>query len=171
MKVIFIIVVLCFGTNIYAQEKTSKEQAEQLAQEFSKTKHLKKEKYGVVKEKSKSIVCTPVLHQHPEEYSGHYSADFYYQINLKVAGNVMEGSATIHGQNYQLNDIKIEDALFKATIRSGSKTEHLEGVFANRSNDGEVSYGLALKVSEPVKVTEGITTEKLFLQKKNNILK
>ncbi len=61
-KILFLYVLIAFiSSNCMSQELTAKEKAEDLAKNvFSKSKHAKKEKYGVVKEKTKVIESTPV---------------------------------------------------------------------------------------------------------------
>lgn len=68
---ISILALLAIIASASSQELTPKEKAEAIAQnDFSKSKHEKKEKYGIVKEKHKVIESRPFFTKDLSLYEG-----------------------------------------------------------------------------------------------------
>ncbi len=40
-----------------------------------------------------------------------------------------------------------------------------EGVFINKNDNGNVEFGLGIKLSKPIQLTEGLKITKIFLKK------
>ncbi len=123
MKKIFltltVFVFIC--TICKSQELTSKERAEAIAKnEFSKSKHKKVEKYGVVKELNKVIESTPVINNDLSFYAGNYVyQDLDYKIEIrKDAQNKMMATLNIgNSPAIVLKDVNIKDAFFSDALQ------------------------------------------------------
>ena len=83
---------LLFNHITFSQELSAKERAETIAREnFSKSKYMKKEKFGVTKELNRVVVSTPVIEKNVKDYSGVYKAygfDHTLTLNIKDAQNI-----------------------------------------------------------------------------------
>ncbi len=88
-KLILLYVLMAFiSNNCFCQELTAKEKADDLAKNvFSKSKHAKKEKYGVVKEKIKVIESTPVAKDFGFYAGNYWYNDFKYKIEIRFDRN------------------------------------------------------------------------------------
>ncbi|MBC7828354.1 MAG: hypothetical protein H7122_11460 [Chitinophagaceae bacterium] len=156
-----------------AQESGDKQKAEQIAKEdFSKSKYLKKEKYGVVKELNRVIISQPVIKQNKYEYAGVYTVqDLGNTIELIITQNTIE-AILIKGNNdgindlfYKLKNIVITDALFKAAmINKNGNEEMVEGVFINKNDNGAIDFGLGIKLPQSITIN-GLHINKLFFKK------
>ncbi len=172
MKKIFltltVFVFIC--TICKSQELTSKERAEAIAKnEFSKSKHKKVEKYGVVKELNKVIESTPVINNDLSFYAGNYVyQDLDYKIEIrKDAQNKMMATLNIGTSPViVLKDVNIKDAFFQAAKENTDGTVELwEGVFINKNDNGVTEFGLGIKFPKPVQFTEGLQVTKIFMKK------
>ncbi len=172
MKKIFLtpILFVFICTACKSQELAPKEKAEALAKnEFSKSKHKKVEKYGVVKELNKVIVSTPVINNNLSFYEGNYVyQDLDYKIEIrKDAQNKMMATLNIgNSPAIVLKNVNIKDAFFQAAKENTDGTEELwEGVFINKNDNGITEFGLGIKLPKPVQFTEDIQITKIFLKK------
>jgi hypothetical protein len=172
MKKIFLTQVLFvfISTTCISQELTSKERAEAIAKnDFSKTKHKKKEKYGVVKEMNRVIESTPVINNDLSFYEGNYVyPDMDYKIEIrKDAQNKMMATLNVgDSPAVILKDVNIKDAFFQAVTKNANGAmEFWEGVFINKNDDGNVEFGLGIKLANPIRLTEGLSITKIFLKK------
>ncbi len=175
-KTLLVVALFVFiSINAVSQELTAKEQAELMAKtDFSKSKYKKKEKYGVVKEMSRVVESTPVIKDDLKDYAGIYKTEgpnyiMEIRVNdkdaveaiLRIPGTEQKEVAT-----YQLKNSTIKDALFKAIkINKDETKEEWEGVFINKNDNGAVDFGLGIKLPNPITITEGLRTEKLFFKK------
>lgn len=172
MKKIFIlpIVLLFISGSAISQAPSAKEKAESIAkEEFSKTKYKKKEKYGVVKEVKRVVESTPVVKDDLSFYNGNYVyQDLGYKIEIRTDKNKLPLATLKIGsaQDILLKEVSITDAFFYAVKQNADGTNELwEGVFINKSDDGNVEFGLGIKLSNPVQLTEGLKISKIFLKK------
>ncbi|MBD0332987.1 MAG: hypothetical protein ICV66_10050 [Chitinophagaceae bacterium] len=152
------------------QDISPKERAESLAaNDFSKSKYKKKEKYGVVKEMKKEVISTPVIKGNLSWYDGNYVyKDLNYKIEIRTDKNKrpMATLSIAGGKDVLLKDVSITDAFFHAVNQNADGTEELwEGAFINKSDNGNVEFGLGIKLSKPIQLTEGLQITKIFLKK------
>ncbi len=173
-KTILILICIWFNKPAISQQIPEKERASFLArEEFSKSKYMKKEKYGITKELSKVITSTPVIKENLKDYSGIYNAsDVRYSIGLKIRDekNIQATLTEIDSNSinhiYSLKNISIKDALFKATrINPDGSEFFLEGVFIDKNDNGHIDFGLGLKLLDPLTIRHTIHTDKIFLLK------
>ncbi len=172
MKKIWVLTVLWLfiSVNATSQILSPKEKAESLAkEEFSKTKEMRKEKYGIVKELKKVVKSTPVVNENLSFYDGNYVyQDLQYKIELRT-DKQKKPMATLKiadGQDIQLKDVSITDAFFHAVKHNKDGTEELwEGAFINKNDSGNIEFGLGIKMSEPVQLTQGLKITRIFLKK------
>jgi hypothetical protein len=169
MKQTIFAAMLIFSCMVSAlAQETAREKAEAIAKnDFSKSKHERKEKYGVVKEKRKVIESTPVMTTDLSLYEGHYgSHDSEYKIHIKKAADSWVANLQINNTRVELKNVTITDALFEAVkVNADGTEEKWEGVFINKNDDGNSEFGLGVKLSKPIQVAEGLTTTKIFLRK------
>lgn len=164
------ILVVFISLNAATQNLSPKEKAETLAKnEFSKAKYMKKEKYGVVVEKKKVIESTPVIKENLSFYEGNYVyGDLRYKIEVRT-DKLNKPMATLkigEGQDIVLKNVFITDAFFHAVKQNLDGTEEIwEGVFINKNDDGNIEFGLGIKLSKPIQLTEGLKLTKIFLKK------
>lgn len=171
---LFLCAISMFGhLFVSAQQNGDRERGELIAKEdFSKSKYMKKEKYGVVKELNRVIVSQPVIKQNKHEYAGLYKAqDFGNTIELKITGNTIEAilqkgnDDSVSDLFYQLKNIVINDALFKATLINKNGNEEIaEGVFINKNDNGIIDFGLGIKLPKNITIN-GLHIDKLFFKK------
>lgn len=152
-----------------AQEVTPKEKAADLAKNvFSKSKHLRKEKYGVVKEKSVVIESVLVIKENVEDYSGSYGSEgLGYKIDIQVLDNkTINATLQLPGKSpMELKNVVLKDAYFKATARTEEGKEEIwEGAFISKNDNGITDFGLGIKPPETI-VQNGLHIDKLFLKK------
>jgi hypothetical protein len=153
-----------------AQDLSTKEKADNLAKNvFSKSKHSKKEVGGVVVEKNKVIESTPVATTDLGFYAGNYwYHDLSYKIEIRVAADKsLMATLSVPGKpEVQLKNLVVQDAYFTAVrpLEDGSQ-ETWEGVFINKSDDGNIEFGLGIKPSNPVQLTGGLQLTKFFFKK------
>ena len=162
--------MLLISANAVSQNLSAKEKAESLAKdEFSKTKYKKKEKYGVVKEMKRVIESTPVVKENASFYNGNYVyQDLNYKIEIRTdkQGKPMATLNIANGTDVLLKEVSITDALFHAVKQNADGTKEVwEGVFINRSDDGNVEFGLGIRLANPIHLTEGLKITKIFLKK------
>ncbi len=70
------------------------------------------------------------------------------------------------GKDILLKDVSITDAFFHAVKENTDGTKELwEGVFINKSDNGNVEFGLGIKLSRPIQLTEGLRLTRIFLKK------
>jgi hypothetical protein len=170
---LLLFVSLSLSHIIFSQELNSKERAETIAREdFSKSKYLKKEKFGIIKELNRAIVSSPVIQQNVKDYSGLYKANginYTLTLNAKDEHNIQGTLKESDGANNsisKLKDIIIKDALFKAVQvnADGTKTP-LEGVFINKNDNGSTEFGLGIKLSKSIAINNAPQIDKLFFKK------
>ncbi|MGI8583138.1 MAG: hypothetical protein ACR2KX_13120, partial [Chitinophagaceae bacterium] len=135
------------------------------------SKYKKMEKYGVVKELNKVIVSTPVINN-LSFYEGNY---FYQDLDYKIevrTDKYNKPMATLNiagGKDILLKDVSITDAFFHAVKQNADGSKELwEGVFINRKGyykNDEVEFGLGIKLSKPIQLTEGLQITKIFFKK------
>jgi hypothetical protein len=164
---------LLFNHVSFSQGLSAKERAELIAQEsFSKSKYMKKEKYGITKELNRVIVSTPVIQQNTADYSGVYKAygfDCTLILNIeddqKIQATLKENDGN-KSSAFSLKQITIKDALFKAiqVDADGSETP-LEGVFINKNDNGRTEFGLGIKLSKSITKDDALQIDKLFFKK------
>ena len=170
-KIILIQILLVFiSANTIGQNLSAKEKAEALAKdEFSKTKYKKKEKYGVVKEMKRVVESTPVVKENASFYNGNYVyQDLNYKIEVRTdkQGKPMATLSIDNGPNILLKEVSITDAFFHAVKQNADGTKELwEGVFINKSDDGNIEYGLGIKLANPIQITGGLKMTRIFLKK------
>lgn len=159
---------LGFFVRARSQDISAKERAEAIAKnDFSKAKYKRKEKYGVVKEKNKVIESTPVIDNNPSFYQGNYVCEgLDYQLEIRQDPQKQWlVTFTTDRKKTVLRKVSIRDAYFSATKQAENATEEVwEGTFINKSDNGEVAFGLGIKLSTAV-TQEGLQTNKLFFKK------
>lgn len=171
MKRISLIAIILFTALISSsQEPTAKEKAEAIARnEFSKTKHAKKEKYGIVKEKHSVIESSPVVTNDLAFYHGNYvyqDLDYKMEIRKGADGKLLATLSIQNGIAIILKNVTITDALFEAVKENADgSTETWEGVFIHKNDNGHIDFGLGLKLSVPVQLTQGLKITRIFLKK------
>ena len=167
---------LLFNHITFSQELSAKERAETIAREnFSKSKYMKKEKFGVTKELNRVVVSTPVIEKNVKDYSGVYKAygfDHTLTLNIKDAQNIQATLKENIGANSNstslLKNITINDALFKAVQVNADGTDTpLEGVFINKNDNGQTEFGLGIKLSKSITIDNALHIDKLFFKKVN----
>ena len=170
----FLLVTSIFCNQVlFSQQLNAKAHAELIARDnFSKSKHVRKEKYGIVKEVNRVIVSEPVIKKDINDYSGSYEAlDLHYILELTATEKTSTGILKIPGkenniyQTFPLKDIFIKDAYFKAIlVRTVESKEPLEGVFINKNDNGVVDFGLGIKLQNSM-TKDGLIIDKLFFKK------
>lgn len=173
-KIIVLLLTLVFFSQFGFSQQTEKDRAALLArEEFSKSKYMKKEKYGITKELNKVIISTPVIKESLKDYSGIYKAvDVNYLLELKIENEnniqaiLTEVDSNNNNRTYFLKNISIKDALFKATrINPDGAEIFLEGAFIDKNDNGKTDFGLGLILSNPLTIRNSINTDKLFFLK------
>lgn len=158
----------CFFLNSWGQDIAAKDRAEEIARDdFSKTKFKEKEKYGVVKTKSKVVESTPVVYKNPSSYQGNYVVQgFNYQLEIrKDPQDKWLATLTLDNTRTVLKDVSITDAYFSARKPGSDGSEELwEGAFINKNADGQVEFGLGVRLSDTMQF-QGININKLFFKK------
>jgi hypothetical protein len=172
MKRIFLLTTLLIGFSFLAlsQELSPKEKAEGLAKnEFSKSKRKKEEKDGVVKEKIRVVESTPVINTNLSFYHGNYVYnDLKYKLEIRSdeQNHVMATLTIADGQPIRLKNVTISDAYFTAVKPNADGTEEFwEGAFINKNDNGTTDFGLGIKLSRPIPLTEGLQITRLFFKK------
>lgn len=157
-----------------AQQPYSQTKAQAMAATFNKHKSRVKEKYGVRTEKFKDVRAEPVVKQNVRDYSGVYEVgDLGFLINLQVSNDGrIQANGSEQGQQFRLENARIEDALLTATkIYQDGTTDQFEGVFLNRSVRNSptapaiTTFGLGVGLSKPVEIG-GITYQRMFYELK-----
>ncbi len=70
------------------------------------------------------------------------------------------------GKDILLKDVSITDAFFHAVKQNADGTEELwEGVFINRSDNGNTEFGLGIKLEKPLQLTEYMAITRIFFKK------
>ncbi len=170
-KILFFYVLIAFiSSNCMSQELSAREKAEDLAKNvFSKSKHEKKEKYGVVKEKTKIVESTPVATEDPGFYAGNYwYQDFNYKMEIRLDANknLIATLSIPNKSDVQLKNVSVTDAYFTGIMQTEVGTEEKwEGVFINKSDNGKTEFGLGIKLPVPLPIADGVQTTKVFLKK------
>jgi hypothetical protein len=169
----YLIVVLLFilsliPWNIFGQDASAQNKAEQIAAALNKTKHKVKEKKNFRVEVFVEIKNEPAVRANPKEYSGEYEA-FDSGITLKLEadakGNVAGSGSELSKGRFTLRDGKINGAVLTATkIYESGATEKLEGVFVNRSE----AYGTSPENVTSRKTTFGFGVPNVNLDLKDN---
>ncbi len=153
--------------------------AQSIAAIFSKTKHVTKAKYGIVRDKYKEIRSEPATTSNPQIYSGRYEVagmGFMLRLTIAVDGTVtgtgsdpLADRLDIH-RNFTLRNARIEGALLSATKDYGNGTsEQFEGVFLNSTSfesptgKGVKTFGIGV-VAKPF-MFSGVTVDKLFYKR------
>lgn len=138
----YLIVVLLFilsliPWDIFGQDVSARNKAEQVAAGLNKTKHKIKEKKGFRTEAFVEIKNIPAIRSNPSEYSGEYAVgDLGISLSLTADanGNVTGSGTELEKGKFTLRDARIEGALLTATkVYESGAIEKLEGVFVNRT--------------------------------------
>ncbi len=152
MKKIIVVMMLLVAFGLASFAQSAKQKAEQLASEFSKEKHKQKEKNGVVTKKDVKVEARPDIRQNIGEYAATYELEGMGQyLTLEQSSGTWRGVFTESkdgktNETGALKDIKIEDALLKATVvGKDGKEKPFEAVFILRSGDGYESKGIGFK--------------------------
>ena len=170
-KILFLYVLIAFiSSNCMSQELTAKEKAEDLAKNvFSKSKHAKKEKYGVVKEKTKVVESTPVVKTNLDFYAGNYwYQDFNYKLEIRLDANknLIATLSIPNKPDVQLKNVSVTDAYFTGIKQNEDGTEEKwEGVFINKFDNGNTEFGLGIKLAKALPIPDGVQTTKVFFKK------
>lgn len=150
-----------------------------IAQSFTRSKHVVKQKHGISRNKYKDVRSEPVIESNPQNYSGTYAvSDFGLSLRLRVDRN---GSAAGTGEEtdvwgsgvmrrFTLANAKVESALLTGTkVYADGGSESLEGVFINRTSfdsptaTGVTVFGLGV-LGTPIRIS-GITVERFFYER------
>lgn len=158
-----------FNRTIKSRQRKGRTNSER---RFQQIQIHEKGKYGVVKELSRAIVSVPVIKQNKHEYAGLYEAqDFENTLELVINENAIEAvlqkvdNDSLSSPFYQLNNIVINDALFKATmILKDGREELVEGVFINKNDNGIVDFRLGIKLGKSI-TRNGLHIDKIFFKK------
>jgi hypothetical protein len=154
-----------------SQDSTAREKAYYLArEEFSKSKYMKKEKYGVVKELNRVIESTPFITEDFSQYSGTYiEPSLRYRLKIaKDAQDKIVATLSIPGsKDIMLKDVSIQDAYFQATKQTQDSTEFWEGAFISKNDNGTIDFGLGILLKNPVS-RQGLNMTRLFFMKANH---
>ncbi len=66
----------------------------------------------------------------------------------------------------QLKNVSVTDAYFSGVKRNEDSTEETwEGVFINRSDNGNTEFGLGIKLEKPLQLTEYMAITRIFFKK------
>lgn len=169
-------VVLClsaFGVRAGGVQDASA-RARELADAFSKSKHVVKEKHGIRVEKFKDIRSEPAPKTDARLYSGEYEAE-HGALSLRVyADGRVEATGTepaedfTRARRFTLRDARVEGALLTGTkVYDDGSSEPFEGVFINRTDrnsptdPGTTAFGLGVLFHTP-KTVDGNTIDKIF---------
>jgi hypothetical protein len=169
-----IIVVFSQGASVSAPSRTR-----EIADLFSKNKHVIKEKRGVRTEKYKNVSAEPLIAANPSSFSGTYRAfdsDFVLRLSVSIDG-VVEGSGTDIvdsdsriSRSFTLVEGKVQGALLTVTkLYRDGKRESIEGVFMERTSfespqdRGTKVFGLGV-LTKPMQI-DGNTVERLFYER------
>ena len=172
MKKIFFLITILISLSLLAssQEISPKEKAEGLAKnEFSKNTRKKEEKNGIVKEKIKVVESTPVINTNLSFYHGNYVCNglsYKLEIRSDERNNILATLTIADGQPIRLKNVNISDAYFTAVKPNADGTEEFwEGAFINKNDNGVTDFGLGIKLSKPIPLTEGLQITRLFFKK------
>jgi hypothetical protein len=170
-KVILLYVLMAFiANNCISQELKAKEKAEDMAKNvFSKTKYKKKEKDGTITEVNVKIESTPVAKDNLEFYAGNYwykDLDYKMEIRVDANKNLMTTLSIPDKPEVQLKNVSVTDAYFSGVKQNEDSTEETwEGVFINRSDNGNTEFGLGIKLEKPLQLTEYMAITRIFFKK------
>lgn len=167
-------VVPAQGASVSASSRTR-----EIAQMFSKNKHVVKEKRGVRTEKYKYVSAEPLIAANPTSLSGTYRAfDSDFVMRLSVSSNgIVEGSGTDLvdfdskiSHPFTLVDGRVQGALLTVTkLYRDGKRESIEGVFMERTSfespkdRGTKVFGLGV-LTKPMQIG-GNTVDRLFYER------
>jgi hypothetical protein len=161
-----------------ASASDSETRARAIAAQFSKNKHVVKEKRGIRHEKYKNVRSEPVLRVNPESLSGDYEVDglgsvLHLQIDRtgRVTGSGEDTIGEGISRTFTISNGKLEGGLLTGMklFRAG-RSERFEGAFINRTSydsptdKGFTQFGLGM-IGSPVEF-HGVTFEKLFYVRK-----
>lgn len=172
-------VALAATAPLAAQQSPAAAQARTnvIAASFTKSKHVKKEKRGVITEKYVRVESVPAVKANPAEYSGRYEVDgmdFGLDLRVNRDGSVegagFEPLSDNVRRTFTLQNGRIQGALLTATkVYAGGSTERLEGAFMNRtrfespSDRGTTVFGLGT-LGKSVTV-DGNTFDRFFYER------
>jgi hypothetical protein len=114
---------------------------------------------------------TPVYLDETIKYYGIYNSEgssLTYQVVIDCSHPQLRITADdpAKSEMFELKNVIIHDAYFKADkVLPTGGFEKLEGVFIDKNDNGRSTFGLGLKFSRPFEVTEGLSTDKIFLKK------
>jgi len=148
-----------------------------IAASFNKSKHVKKEKRGVITEKYVRVVSVPSVKADPAEYSGRYEVEgLDFGLDLRVnrdgslEGTGYEPLSDNVRRTFTLKNGRIQGALLTATkVYAGGSTERLEGAFMSRTrfesptDRGSTVFGLGTP-TKPVTI-DGNTFDRFFFER------
>ncbi|HUR10750.1 MAG TPA: hypothetical protein VM012_05245 [Flavitalea sp.] len=149
--------------------QSAKEKAATLAEnEFSKSKHEKKEKQGVVKEKIHIISSIPVVAD-LSFYAGNYVYDdLNYRIEIRIDRD-NQAMATLHipgKPEILLKEVTVEAAWFHGLqVNPDGTVEKWEGAFINKNDNGKIQFGLGIKPEKPIEITPTLHMTRIFFKK------
>jgi hypothetical protein len=173
MKNIFLPITLwlTFTLTARSQDSTAQEKAYYLAKnEFSKSRYMKKEKYGVVKELNRVIESTPFITQDFSPYSGTYTErNLHYTLEVtKDAQDKIIAILSMPGSNdIMLKNVNIQDACFEATKQTRDSFEIWKGAFITKKDNDTIEFGLGILLKNTIS-RRGLNITRLFFKKANH---
>lgn len=143
MRTIAAVLVLFLSSLAFA----SNARVAEIVTQFNKTKHVNKQKRGVVKQRFLEVRSEPLLRANPVAYSGSYRVEgLEFSLELDVTRDgVATGEGIDAGRTFVLQNGRIDGALLTATkvYRDGSASP-FEGAFlTQRVREGNTPDAIA----------------------------
>jgi hypothetical protein len=162
-----------------AQNNETRQESQEIAALFNKTKHKVKEKRGVRVEVYVDIKSEPFVKPNIAEYAGEFKAETGDWFNLRIdADGRIEANgsepAPQKSRRFTLRDARIEGALLNGTkVYEDGATEPFEAVFLKRTarlgktDAGASVYGFGVRYDPPkTDANAGFHINKLFYELK-----
>ena len=170
MKAFLLYLLASLITYTTVAQTNNKEKAQLLAEnEFSKTKSVKKEKYGITKEKTSVIRSTIVPSDDLSFYAGNYvydDLDYKLEIRLDPQNKLMATLSRPSIPDLLLQDVLVDGAFFQAVKQNPDGTkETWEGAFINKNDNGTTEFGLGIKLGNAIQLTPGLKLTRIFFKK------
>jgi hypothetical protein len=167
---LFLGLFLLTETYVYAQAISPKDQAIDIAKnDFSSNISMRKEKYGVVREKHKVIESTLVVANTLQFYTGNYifeEIQYQLEIRLDEQNNPIVTLSAPNQPGIHMKNVTIADAYFVGFVpKTDGSDEKWEGVFINKSHDNNTTFGLGIKLPTAIPLGDSIELSKLFFRK------
>jgi hypothetical protein len=149
---------------------SAREKAQDLAKNvFSKTKDKVKEKNGEKTEVHVTVKSTPVFKEDLSDYAGNYwYKDLNYKIEIRLDANKkLMATVRIPGQpDAPLKNVSVTDAYFSGIhVTKNGEGELWEGVFLDKNDNGNSEFGLGIKLSNTIPLTERLEITRIFFKK------